>query len=168
MTVFDSTCHVLGNAAVHHWLTAGKFWILPLLKFFKGLPEAICGLRKNACRVFWLSSNQSFVQKILLPKGDFIFFPSGDATMPIWVPWFYLDQFSVGVYSILFILNAGIMQLYPKINLRARLGFLVSSRLPHAESYSVSRIKFGHSTFAGYSKGCIKLLGILWSVMDNW
>ena len=30
-------------------------------------------------------------------------------------------------------LNAGIMPLYPKINLSARLGFPVSSRLPDAE-----------------------------------
>ena len=36
---------------------------------------------------------------------------------------------------------AGIMRLYPKIHLSARLGSPVSPQLPHSESYSVSHMK---------------------------
>ena len=48
-------------------------------------------------------------------------------------------------------LYAGIIQLYPKINLEREIGFPVfffGCRMP--KSYSVSRVKFGHSSFASF------------------
>ena len=66
-------------------------------------------------------------------------------------------------------LYAGIIQLYPKINLEREIGFPVfffGCRMP--KSYSVSTwIWFIHHSLAPRSRR-IEILGILWSVMDNW
>ena len=65
-------------------------------------------------------------------------------------------------------LYAGIIQLYPKINLEREIGFPVfffGCRMP--KSYSVSTwIWFIHHSLAPRSRR-IEMLGILWSVMDN-
>ena len=66
-------------------------------------------------------------------------------------------------------LYAGIIQLYPKINLEREIGFPVfffGCRMP--KSYSVSTwIWFIHHSLASQSRR-LEILGILWSVMDNW
>ena len=63
-----------------------NFEFYPYWNASKALPEALCGLRKNAYRALWLSANQSIMQKILLPKGDFLFLESGDPYVPSRVP----------------------------------------------------------------------------------
>ena len=45
-------------------------------------------------------------------------------------------------------LYAGIIQLYPKINLEREIGSPVFFRLPYPESYPVSRVNIGHSSSA--------------------